>query len=286
MSYNFIALDVETANSSLSSICQIGIVHFLNGKVKLKKSWLVDPEEDFDDRNISIHGIKPEDVLNKQTFAELHGEILLNIENHFVVHHGSFDRTAFTRAYAKYDLNEIDSKWIDNTRVVRNTWDQFKSKGYGLKNLTSHFNIELNHHDALSDALAAGKIAILAFEKSGKSLDEWHNFKANRLNKLHLSSGVINPDGPFYGKTLLFTGTGYLRREDLAMRANALGFNVVNSASKKVDVLSVGDQDYSILKGLNKSSKHKKMEELIKQGHSAEIITDADLQVIFEIENS
>lgn len=286
MTYDFVALDVETANSSTASICQIGIVVFSNGKVKSKKSWLINPEESFDDRNIKIHGIRPEDVIDKDTFINLYEEIKTYIQNSFIVHHGSFDRTAFARVYEKYALDKIESKWIDNTRVVRNTWDKFKSKGYGLKNLTEYFDIELDHHDALSDALAAGKIAILAFEKSGKALDDWYSFKSNRVSGYQLLSGEVNVNGPFYGQTLLFTGTGHLRRQDLAERANALGFKVVNSPSKKVDILSVGDLDYSVSKGLNKSNKHIKMEELIDKGHSAEIITDADLQAIFEIESA
>ena len=284
MSYNFIALDVETANYSRSSICQIGIVVFSDGVITSKNSWFVNPEEHFDPKNIEIHGIKPEDVANEKTFPELYDEIEGVLKNNFIIHHGSFDRTAFTRVYEKYELGEINSKWIDNTRIVRNTWDEFKSKGYGLKNLTSHFGIEREHHDALSDAQAAGKIAVIAFEESGKGLQDWFEFRKLRTKTYNFTAGEVNSEGPFFGNTILFTGTGYLRREDLAQKANALGFKVVNSASKKVDILSVGEQDYSGTNGLNKNNKHVKMEELISKGHTAEIITDSDLQAIFEEE--
>jgi len=53
----FITLDFETANSDLSSICQIGLVHFKNGEILKKWGSLIDPEDDFDFMNISIHGI-------------------------------------------------------------------------------------------------------------------------------------------------------------------------------------------------------------------------------------
>ena len=33
----FVALDVETANADMSSICQIGLVHFVDGC--LKEEW-------------------------------------------------------------------------------------------------------------------------------------------------------------------------------------------------------------------------------------------------------
>ena len=44
----FNAIDVETANSNPSSICQIGIVHIRAGRVIEQLSILVNPEERFD----------------------------------------------------------------------------------------------------------------------------------------------------------------------------------------------------------------------------------------------
>ena len=59
----FIALDVETANADLASICAIGLVHFKGGAPFKSLTILVDPEDDFDPVNVSIHCIRPEDVL-------------------------------------------------------------------------------------------------------------------------------------------------------------------------------------------------------------------------------
>lgn len=54
---DFIAIDVETANPDLSSICQIGIVYFKGGIVKHSWQTLINPEDYFDAMNVSIHGI-------------------------------------------------------------------------------------------------------------------------------------------------------------------------------------------------------------------------------------
>ncbi len=54
---DFVALDFETANADLSSICQVGLVTFRNGEPAETFSTLVDPEDYFDYINISIHGI-------------------------------------------------------------------------------------------------------------------------------------------------------------------------------------------------------------------------------------
>jgi DNA polymerase III epsilon subunit-like protein len=45
---NFVAVDVETANSSLASICQIGAAFFIDGKLCETWETLVNPEEYFD----------------------------------------------------------------------------------------------------------------------------------------------------------------------------------------------------------------------------------------------
>ena len=44
---DFVAIDVETANADLASICQIGIVAFENGSVKESWQSLVNPEDYF-----------------------------------------------------------------------------------------------------------------------------------------------------------------------------------------------------------------------------------------------
>ena len=54
---DFVAIDVETANPDLASICQIGIVAFENGSVQDSWQSLVNPEDYFDGINVSIHGI-------------------------------------------------------------------------------------------------------------------------------------------------------------------------------------------------------------------------------------
>ena len=54
----FVAIDVETANPDMGSICQIGLAKFVDGQLAEEWSTLVDPEDYFDDVNISIHGIE------------------------------------------------------------------------------------------------------------------------------------------------------------------------------------------------------------------------------------
>ena len=53
----FIAIDVETANADMASICQVGIAKFADGQLVEVWSSLIDPEDFFDGINMAIHGI-------------------------------------------------------------------------------------------------------------------------------------------------------------------------------------------------------------------------------------
>lgn len=140
---SFTAVDVETANPSRDSICQVGIVHVRDGHMEDQWSTLVDPETWFDDWNVQIHGIEEEDVQGSPAMPRLEAEIRRRLSG-LVVSHSTFDAVAFERAFERYELPPLSSVWIDTTRVVRRAWpDRFGRKGYGLKNVAKFLGIEI-----------------------------------------------------------------------------------------------------------------------------------------------
>lgn len=68
---NFVAIDVETANSDMGSICQIEIVKYADGRLVEEWVSLIDPEDYFDYINISIHGIDEDVVKGSTTFPQI-----------------------------------------------------------------------------------------------------------------------------------------------------------------------------------------------------------------------
>lgn len=82
---DFIALDVETANRSFASICQIGFVIFENGMATEKRQSLVDPEDYFDGWNVSIHGITEKMTRGKRNFHQIFSDLKRQMENKVVV---------------------------------------------------------------------------------------------------------------------------------------------------------------------------------------------------------
>ncbi|MEI9966038.1 MAG: 3'-5' exonuclease [Caulobacteraceae bacterium] len=164
---NFIALDFETANARLSSICQVGIVSFKDGSISETYSSLVDPADFFDAMNVSIHGIDEAAVRGAPRFANVYPEILRRTENAVVACHSLFDRAALVQATEAIGLSCVTCQWLDTTRVVRRTWPQYARSGYGLANVTRDFGIPFNHHDAAEDARATGLVLLRALQGIG-----------------------------------------------------------------------------------------------------------------------
>ena len=67
-----------------------------------------------------------------------------------------------------------------------------------------------------------------------------------------------------------------MARHEAAQKANDAGSNFVGNVSRKVSILVVGTQSKHKLKGMTKSSKHRKAEELIASGHEVQIISESD----------
>ena len=67
----FVALDVETANENVGSICQIGLAGYKGNELIREWVSLVNPEEKFSPFNISVHGLTAADVAEASTLPEL-----------------------------------------------------------------------------------------------------------------------------------------------------------------------------------------------------------------------
>lgn len=284
MAENFVAIDVETANADYASICQIGVVLVRNSEIAAARSYLINPNDYFDPFNTGLHGINAEMVANAPLFRDTFSRVAELIEPFPILHHGPFDKVSVSRAAKANDIEIPNLKWLDTTKIVRRTWKEFSKSGYGLKNLTNHFDIELEHHDAVSDARATAKIALLAAAESKTALDEWI---AQIERPAQSSSGSPKmegkPTGEYFGETIVFTGTMRCPRNEAAQQAQSAGFNVANSVSQKTTILCVGDiQDRDRFAGYNKSSKHRKAEELVNSGRAVRIISEQDFFNLIE----
>jgi len=159
----FCAVDFETANRDSSSICQVGIAHFHNGTVIDSWMTLVDPETNFLASHMRIHGIGPDDVHGQPCFADIWPEFRDRTRDGPIASHTFFDRSALHGALDRSGLPTPVMPWIDSCQLVRQAWpEQQRRGGYGLKALATLLGIRFRHHDALEDAIVAGKIVLAA----------------------------------------------------------------------------------------------------------------------------
>lgn len=278
MPEKFVAIDFETANADLASICQVGVVTFENGDVVESWGSLVNPQDYFDWINIDIHGIDEAAVRDAPTFQQIYGEILRRLKHNVVVSHTSFDRTALSQAIAKHGLAGIPCQWLDSARVVRRAWGQWSRKGYGLTNVCGELGISYIAHDAIEDARAAGEVLLRAIGASGIGLNVWMTRVHQPINPSSTEPIAMdgNPDGVLAGEEIVFTGALTLPRREAAALAAKAGCDVVPGVRKTTTLLVVGDQDIQRLAGHEKSIKHRKAEDLIAKGQTLRILRESD----------
>lgn len=288
-SLDFLALDVETANADAASICQVGIARFEGGEVVERWVSLVDPRTHFDPFNVGIHGIGPEQVVGAPTFAGIFPELRGRIQGNIVVHHMPFDKTALRRACEWERLDPLEAKWVDSAQVVRRTWEQFRKRGYGLANVAEYLGISFQHHDALEDAEAAGKVFAAACAETGRSPEAWHLALGAPARSGGGGAGYdfgaleVGVEGPLVGEVVVFTGTLSVTRWEAAEMAAKLGAVVKNSVTKETTLLVVGLSDWARFDGYDKSSKHRKAEQLATAGHRIRIVSEADFWGMGEV---
>ena len=292
----FNSIDVETANADRASICQIGIVHVRDGEIQDQWQTLVNPENWFDPWNVSIHGIEESDVGDSPTLPEIRDVLRARLRGSILVSHTSFDRVAFERAMARYDLEQLQVTWLDSARIARRAWpDSYGRSGYGLKNIAKDLGISFRHHDALEDARAAAEIVLRACATTETDIEGWlRRAEAPIFPSASGSSSKSTPsakregnvDGALFGETIVFTGALFLPRQEVAVLAAEAGCGVANSISRKVTMLVVGTQDSSRLKGYDKSSKHRKAEALIEKGVDIQILSENDFSELIGIDGT
>jgi DNA polymerase III subunit epsilon len=282
---DFVAIDVETANADLSSICQVGMSAFQNGKSEKQWKMLVNPEDHFDDINVSIHGIDENTVRCSPNWAKVYPIVSSRLNGKVAVSHTAFDRVALNRACEKSNLCACECRWLDSAKVVRRAWPQFAKSGYGLGNVAEVLGIKYVPHDALEDARCAGEILLRAMAESGLGVEQWFERVKHPINPAtdEPITRKGDPDGSLYGEILVFTGTLSMLRHEAADLASAAGCEVAAGVTKHTTLLVVGDQDIRRLAGHEKSSKHRKAEELIKAGQAIRILAESDFQRIVRL---
>lgn len=244
---DFVAIDFENADSDQYA-CSVGVVVVKNREIAHTKSWLIRPPENrYGKWQIQVHGITPEHTLNSPEFPSIYQELRELIEGKTVVAHScKTDRAILSKTCTYYNLPQIRPKeWVCTYELL----------GAKLDVCCKAYGIDLNHHEAASDAAGCAQLYICHL--NGQSFPIEHvparaPKKPERVKPARQLSGEIleapnldlveNKSTVFFGKRVIITGETFVEREDLAGDLKEIGADIQTVISKKTDFVIIGNR--------------------------------------------
>lgn len=181
---DFVAIDFETANNSVSSACSLGVAVVENDRITHTKEWYIKPVPfRFDYYNTLIHGITARDVDCCPGFDGLWDEILEVIGGKtLVAHYAPFDMSVLGALIDLYALRSPGFDYFCSCELSRKMWRTLYN--HKLDTVCEHLNITLDHHNAGSDAAGSAQIVLKAIEElgaKGNKVQGYINLKKSRF---------------------------------------------------------------------------------------------------------
>ena len=154
-------IDVETTGFDAEDdrIIEIGIVHFLGGKVVDSYGQLVNPGRPIPDAVVKLTGITDEDVADAPPFSEVAEEVHRRLLDHGIVAYNlPFDRKFVANSLARHGLEwPEENPSFDPLIFARQFHREAKSKKLG--EVAARMGIDLvEAHRAVDDATVAGHV--------------------------------------------------------------------------------------------------------------------------------
>lgn len=298
----FLTIDFEVASRYEYSPCSVSIYEFTETSYNKILSTLINPGDVlFDSKLTELHGITKDMVQHAPSVQEVLNNICTIIKNKFLfAHNASYDIHKIIDGCKIYNIDIPNFKYADSLMIAKRTWHGLIN--YKLSTISEFLNIELNHHNADSDAIACGKIILEAIkahnsdtienllEKIKYSLgyyeqDIFHSAYSKSLNtyksksksdydKIKEITVTENTNSILNGKVIVFTGALSIKREEAMKLAASHGAIPAASVTSQTNYLVVGNDDYGNFKLGNKSNKMIKAEKLISKGQDLEMINE------------
>lgn len=287
---DYCVLDTETTGLSAyyDEIIEIGILRVRNNEIVDRYDQLIKPNFDIDDFITALTGITNEMLEGMPSIDSVKTDVLSFIGDDIILgHNTSFDMRFLNEGFKE----QLTNRYMDTMQFARKLYPELKH--HRLSDLTDYLGLHNNEHRALSDCTSTKELydAVKASmaEKNLAIEDLWissesHGGKGIDIKAIKPTEAVIDEDGFFYNRHVVFTGKleKMLRKDAMQLVVN-LGGILDNSVNKQTNYLILGDNDYNaILKG-EKSSKHKKAEKLKLEGQDIEIIDERTFYDLLEV---
>lgn len=155
-----IAIDFETANSSPLSVCQIGLIVFYEGELVFEFESLVKPPlgyDEFNYYNTKVHGITADQVIDAPEWNEVYRQFSKYLDNGVLVaHNAAFDVRVLKAINELYNIHISAINYYCTVELSRKVFPYLPN--HKLNTVSSYLDIDLDHHNAKSDAYASAMI--------------------------------------------------------------------------------------------------------------------------------
>lgn len=162
----FVAIDFETADYGSDSACAVGLVRVEFGVITGEMLRLICPPRP-QMMFTHIHGLKMSDLRGAPKFDKIWAEIAEFSKGFtdFVAHNAAFDRKVLHSCCQAYGIPVPTNPFHCTVQIARKSFGIYPTK---LSNVCQVLGIDLNHHEALSDARACAQIVIRAQQKNAE----------------------------------------------------------------------------------------------------------------------
>ena len=276
---NFVAVDLETANNQ-EDICQIGIVVVKDGIKQVPRVWMVQPPGNhYDNGQINIHQITPEDTKDALSFDVVWQEVSPYLVGQKLVSHNRYtEERVLNEHFKKYDILPmgINMNFICTCEM---------HGGRGLKACCQAYGMNYDgYHNAGFDADACAQF-LLNYQNGvlfDVSLINKTQSKKSYKNKETLSGKVLkkdlshaDPNSPLYDRKVVITGDFFIGRKELGdILQREHGADINSSISKYTNFVFIGENP-----GWKKLPK---LDKLIHDGFQIRKLYEDDLRAILE----
>lgn len=180
----YICFDVETPNRLNNRMSAIGITVVENGSVCDEFYSLVNPEQYFDEFNINLTGITPQMAASAPTFEELWPELSLILRSGLLVaHNAQFDMSVLSKCLRAYSIPHRDlTAYACTCRMGKFLLPGLEN--HRLDTICRALFIDLDHHNAGSDARACAEILIYYIKKGAKVEDFIRNYNLSEIRTI------------------------------------------------------------------------------------------------------
>jgi DNA polymerase-3 subunit epsilon len=257
---NFVSIDIETATSDATSICEIGMVKYLNGQVHSSAETLIRPlaGPHVDVINQSIHGITSRDLETAPLLADVWKELEDFTEGlPLVGHNVTQDITKILKTLSGQEVTPRDFFYYCTLTISRNMHEFEEASSKRLEDLAEFAGVSWDviqrpsgfvGHGAVNDARATGDVFLEIIKVRGipsVQLFEQLDMRAGQVkNGVVVNGNTKNKDTSWWAQVTF----GPKEFEELKQQLEAEGHQIRkdHALSDKNIVLSLFPEHLSI----------------------------------------